>query len=294
VIDSSLRSVSKIIALGPKYTWSDLAARRYRELNELEAEIELINPVNKTEGIIEALDECITDGFDDVIGIVPIYNTFEGRVKDTLNPSRGLHRYRRIKIYDEFALDIVYCLATKKQTTQIKEVISHPQALGQCYNVLREMKVKTRESTSTSEAAKTVAASENLEMAALCPREAAEFYGLDIRLSNIQPYYDESSANKTLFVVLRNHDHEYTGNDKTTLTFELREPKKPGTLYALLEILSKHNISKTESMEKGYFSDYVFWLNVDEHRDKLGKEIEKMKAICSVITVHGSYPKRTP
>jgi prephenate dehydratase len=285
-----------ILTLGPSYSWSDIATREYIKENSLTSDVERLTPINRSEGVIEALVSRYDFGLHDSVAIVPIYNTLEGRVKDTLNPGRGLLRYTQIKIYDEYILDISHCLAAKKKSSKIRTIISHPQALMQCNSYVRSIDANTREASSTAEAATIVAQSSANDLAAICPEEAAKEYGLEIIARDIQNTLDESSVNKTIFVVLWHKDHEPTERDKTTITFELKDANRPGTLFRAIKIFADSNInlSKVESMEKGYLTDYVFWFNVDEHQKKMETEIRQLHAISKKVLVHGSYPKRTP
>jgi prephenate dehydratase len=286
----------KLYTLGPVGSYSEIAAKAYLKEIGSNAEIIGIEPTNKSEGVIEELVRHYENGEEDVIGFVPFYNTQNGRVRDTLSPGRGLLKYPIIQIFDEFILKVSHCLAAKKRSSIIRRVISHDQALQQCSDYLRSINVQMdNKVASTADAAKLVSQSENADMAAVCSEEAAEIYSLEVIEKNIQNKSDVYE-NRTIFVVIWNRDNTPTGRDKTTITFEFRDPNRPASMYEILKpfAISGINISHHEAMEKGSLTDYVFWFNVNEHRNNVKKEIAEMHQLTTRLTIHGSYPRKTP
>lgn len=231
--------------------------------------------------------------------LVPILNTIEGRVKETISPYRGLLKYPQVKICDEYWMKIEHCLASiTNNLRNIRKIISHPQALGQCKKYIESLEKQLKHSLelvevpSTSLAAKLV--TKNGEAAAICSEEAAEYYGLNVLTKNIEDRYNINSENWTRFVVLADKDcEEPTGKDKTTLTMELIGQEKPRTLRNALDIFTQ-NISYIESMVKGSKTEYVFWLDIDEHRKNMQEELEKLTKLTKWLYLHGSYPRKVP
>jgi prephenate dehydratase len=283
-----------MLTLGPECSYSEIAARKYIRENSLEAEIKTLVPANKTEGVIEELIKQYQLGNHSVKAIVPLYNTKEGRVKETMAPYRGLIKYHQIsKICDEYWMEIVHCIASKSGLKNIRKVLSHPQALSQCSNYIESNKLEVVPVESTSVAAKIVSEGESKEIAAICSEEAAKLYGLDILEKDIGNKHDENSKNVTRFVVLDYKDHENpTGKDKTTITCEFKNADKPGVLHKATGILRRINLSMVESMPKGSMIEYVFWLDVDEHRKNMPLELEKLNKLTKWLYIHGSYPRR--
>jgi prephenate dehydratase len=111
------------------------------------------------------------------LGMIPIENSVAGRVADIhhLMPSAGLH------IIAEWFLPIRNQLMAVKGASlkTIKTVQSHVMALGQCRNVIRELKLK-RSSPPTPQALPARSRNQGPERAAIASRLAAEIYGLDI------------------------------------------------------------------------------------------------------------------
>ncbi len=279
----------KMLVLGPEYSWSDINARAHREENVLSYEIVYCNSGDKTEGVIEELARQYKNGNYSVQATVPIYNTLEGRVKETLGHGRGLLKYHELKICGERWLDLNYCLASKSEIDKIGEVLSHPQALGQCDKYLKEKGLRTRGVDSTSEAARFAGVISGV--AAVCAKETAKAYGLNVLTENIGNNHNDGSENATRFIILSHKDCDNpTGKDKTTFTLELHGEDKPRALYRALDKITQ-NISHIESMPRGSKKEYVFWIDVDEHRKNLENEIKELSKLTKWMYIHGSYPR---
>jgi chorismate mutase/prephenate dehydratase len=280
----------KILTLGPKYSFSHLASTKYVEKIRIDAEIELLVPINKTEGIIEELIKRYKQG-ENIMAIVPVLNTIEGRVKDTIGPGRGLIKYPEVQICGEYWLKIEHCLAGKGKIENVTKVISHEQALGQCSQYLQNLNVKIEKVESTSKAAELASRDKRGEIAAICSESAAIGYDLNILARDIGNKF-ENSENWTRFFVLSNKDADQTGKDKSTLTMELYGADKPGTLAEALSLFSvfNTNLSYIESMVKGSREEFIFWIDADKHRKELEWEIAGLKRLTKWLNVHGSYP----
>src|ERR1043166_9720750 len=130
------------------------------------------------------------------LGMIPIENSVAGRVADIhhLMPTAGLH------IVAEWFLPIRNQLMAPKGATlkTIRTVQSHVMALGQCRNVIRELKLKPVVAADTAGSAREVAEAKDLTRSAIASRLAAEIYGLNILKENVE---DESHST-TRFVVL--------------------------------------------------------------------------------------------
>src|SRR6266851_7416637 len=116
------------------------------------------------------------------LGMIPIENSVAGRVADIhhLMPDAGLH------IVAEWFLPIRNQLMAPKGASlkTIKTVQSHVMALGQCRNIIRELKLKPVVAADTAGSAREVAEAKDVTRAAIASRLAAEIYGLDILREN--------------------------------------------------------------------------------------------------------------
>ncbi len=192
----------------------------------------------------------------------------------------------------EVSLPIHHCLLSKTPRSEIKEVHSKPQALSQCRGWLSKHLpgVALIENTSTAAAAKL--ASENHGVAAVASAEAGHQYGLDVVVANIEDRKD----NVTRFAVLGKHKPEPTGDDKTSLLFQLKH--EPGALADAMSIFKDNSLNLTwiESFpEPGKPSEYRFFAELTGHRDEpaVAKAIEMLSGDSNLVEVLGSYPRAT-
>ena len=268
-----------IAYLGPPGTNAEQAALKY------DSQAHLI-PFPSVFAVASAVDTGIAGE-----GIVPIENSLEGSVPDTLDL---LIHESRLLICRELVLNIENHLLVKPGTSAsgLKIIFSHPQALGQCRRFLERCYPKAQmvAALSTAAAVEDMMAS-NEPAAAVGNSRAAELYGAQVLARNIQ----DRSPNVTRFVVLAAEDHAPTGRDKTSLAFTFADDRA-GLLYEVLGEFAKHNINldKIESRpSKEALGRYVFLIDLEGHRqDKLIVGVlEQVQAKASFFKIMGSYPK---
>jgi prephenate dehydratase len=222
-------------------------------------------------------------------GIVAFENSGGGLVQETIE---ALDTFRP-KINGEVLLPVSHYLASKSgEKKDVKEIVSHPQALKQCRKYLRINLPfhRTTEVNSTSRAAEL--ASENEDIAAICTRLAAQQNSLKIISNDIQ----DSNNNVTRFVTISNEDCEKpTGCDKTTVRYEV--VNKPAALYNALGVFAKRklNLSMQHSIPTGEMGQYYMLTDVEAHRLEEGMkdtlaELQNW-TVPNSIYVYGSYPR---
>tara|TARA_B100000586_G_C20048685_1_gene401016 strand:- start:96 stop:929 length:834 start_codon:yes stop_codon:yes gene_type:complete len=268
----------RVAYLGPAGTYSEQAAREWSEKATLV-------PVES----IPAVANAVSSGRADE-GIVPIENSIEGGVTFTLDL---LIHDSELSICGEVIVPIHQCLMAhnKIALSDIKNVISHPQSLGQCRDFLASKLpgAELTASLSNSSAVQEMM-SASLETAAISSGRAAALYGATVLLENVE----DRSNNETRFVVLSHSDHELTGNDKTSLCFEYGD-NAPGILSASLrEFASRDiNLTKIESRpNKKSLGRYVFLVDVEGHRTEslVAESLDALDNQVSMIKILGSYP----
>ncbi len=266
----------KIAILGPRGTFSEEAAYRF-----------MLSPTLVLAKDIEEIFSFVTKG-EVEFGVVPIENSLEGSV----HLAQELLIKEDVKIYSEITLEINHCLLALEGTTlgDIDEVISHPQALAQCKQLIRDLGAKTRNAPSTADAAREIKEKGLKNSAAIAPLASARLYNLKVLKENVQ----DVEENKTRFLIISQRDHRPTGVDKTSIILSLKD--KPGALYEVLKIFadSKINLTKIESRpSRKALGDYVFFIDFEGHREeeKVKGALENLKSATSFIKVLGSYPR---
>lgn len=269
--------------LGPAGTFSEQAAGRWMQHADLPAAT--LRPA----GSISALVEQLKSGSLDY-GVIPFENSIEG----TVNLALDILIKRDVLIVGEAIIGIEHCLAAQAGTATgaIKAVVSHEQALAQCYEYLAANfpRVELIKAESTGEAARIVAAGPQ-GLAAICAEQAAVANGLEVKAAGIQDYF----SNKTRFLILGKKAPAPTGHDKTSLVFALPE-NRPGALYQALKSFAEQNVNltKIESRPtKKDLGEYYFYVDCEGHvqHEELRLALQSLSSQAALIKVLGSYPK---
>jgi prephenate dehydratase len=224
------------------------------------------------------------------LGMIPIENSIAGRVADIhhLMPTSKLH------IIAEWFLPIRNQLMAPKGASlkTIKTVESHVMALGQCRNVIRQLKLKPIVAADTAGSAREVAERKDISRAAIASRLAAEIYGLDILRANVE----DAAHNTTRFYVMAPRPNiPATGAPGVMTTFVFRVRNVPAALYKALGGFATNgvNMTKLESyMVGGHFTATQFLCDVDGHPEQppLRRALEELQFFSTEVRVLGVYP----
>jgi chorismate mutase/prephenate dehydratase len=187
-------------------------------------------------------------------------------------------------------LPIHHYLLSRSPRDQIVEVYSKPQALSQCRTWLANHlpHAKCVEISSTAAAARIAA--EKIGAAAVASIEAGREYNLDVVHANIE----DNSHNLTRFVILGREQPDRTGDDKTTILFQVNH--EPGALADAMMIFKKEQLNLTwiESFpfpEKR--NEYLFFVELSGHQSDtpVSQAIAALKKKAQRVEVLGSYPR---
>ena len=128
-------------------------------------------------------------------GVLPVHNAIVGPIEPSL---AAIAAEPSLSIVDETTVIIKPMLLALPGLTlaEIKRVASHPAALGQCRQFLRDM--PTEEAWDTAGAARELAASGDRTLAVIAGPAAAERYGLAVLVE----YVADRTDNLTRFVAL--------------------------------------------------------------------------------------------
>jgi chorismate mutase/prephenate dehydratase len=268
----------RVAYLGPEYSYSHLAATvRFGH------SVELV-PVATIGAVFEEVHYRQV-----ALGVVPLENSTDGRVVDTLDMFTRLP----VRICGEIRLRIHHYLLARCPRDQISEVYSKPQALSQCRGWLaRHLPgVRTVEMASTARAAQIAAEKEGA--AAIASREAAQRYGLEVVAADIE----DNPNNITRFAVLGDMPSHRTGHDKTALMFQVAH--RPGALADAMLIFKKAQLNLTwiESFPApGTTHEYIFFVEFEGHEteSRVQHALTALQKKTLRLSVLGSYPVSMP
>ncbi|MBM7872115.1 chorismate mutase/prephenate dehydratase [Clostridium pascui] len=217
-----------------------------------------IHNVREFEDIFRALKNNEID-----YGVLPIENSSTGGIVEVYD----LLRKYGFFIVGERTIKVNHNLLGIKGTKieDIKEVYSHPQALQQSGEFLKDYsnweKIPYRNTAASAELIK----NENSKLkAAIGSKRAGEIYNLDIIEENIN--YNKN--NYTRFIVIGKNLELQSDYDKISIILTL--PHKAGSLYNILSIFAEYNLSllKIESrpiVDKSF--EYFFYIDFEGNLD---------------------------
>lgn len=206
------------------------------------------------EGVFQAIENGLCQ-----YGVLPIENSSYGSVTEVYD----LMRKYRFSIVRSVRLKIDHRLLAKPGTSlsDIREIVSHEQAIGQCSEFLKTLSgVKVTMCENTAVAAQMVANSERKDLAAISAPACAALYGLSVLKTDIS----NSDSNFTRFICIARQLEIYPGANKMSLMLNVQH--KPGALYAMIAKFSALglNLTKLESRPiAGTDFEFMFYFDLD-------------------------------
>eukprot|EP00892_Ulva_mutabilis_P011011 jgi/Ulvmu1/8282/UM041_0094.1 len=239
---------------------------------------------------------------------IPIENSLGGSIHTVYDL---LLRYN-LHIVGEKSISISHCLMAKHGVSKsdITRVLSHPQALAQCDQYLRQMQVVKEAVDDTAGAAQLVSQEEVSEVtAAIASSRAAELYGLQILDEGIQ----DKADNFTRFIVLSRDplvssvDESKRRLYKTSVVFSLAEG--PGQLFKALSVFALRDIDMTFIQSRPLRTqplvvsqdgqnrqlNYLFYVDVlaPMAEERCQNALKHLQEIAPFVRVLGSFPADT-
>jgi prephenate dehydratase len=233
--------------------------------------------------------------------VVPVENTHAGSVADVYDL---LRQHSSAKVVAETIVRVRHCLlgVPGSRLEGIRIARSHPQALAQVEDFLREHSIQPEVAFDTAGAAAEVAEAKDPSVAAVASRRAAERYGLDVLEDSIET----STDNFTRFFALASEADQKIadripavlrkGPTKTSLVY--KTANLPGALVRSLQPFATAwlQLSKIESRpSRAAPWDYVFYLDFegDPTAWPAKEALALMRTCCEWIQPLGTYHAAT-
>lgn len=271
----ALQRWPKVAYLGPAATFSNEAALR------LFGDSTDLVPVSTIRDVFLETERGATE-----FGVVPVENSTEGTVQDTLDSFVDTD----LKVCAELGLPITQNLMASCAKEAIRTVYSHPQAIAQCRRWLATNlpRADLVQVFSTAKAAEQAA--NDPTGAAIAPALAAEVYGLDILEAGIQ----DLATNVTRFLTIGQSYAGPTGQDKTALIVSIKD--RVGALHDLMGVFAEEgvslsNIQSRPSKRKAW--DYYFFMEFQGHAtdDAVKRALARLEQQAQMVKVLGSWPR---
>ncbi|WP_264535264.1 prephenate dehydratase [Flavobacterium sp. N1736] len=247
------------------------------------------------------IDECLS--FEELIdsllsgksdqAVMAIENSIAGPII----PNYALIDKNNLHIIGEHYLSIHQNLMTLKgqKIGDIKEVHSHPMALLQCMDFLKQYpNIKLVEDKDTAETARRIQEKQLTGIAAIASKTASEMYDLDI----IAPEIQTIKNNMTRFVIIKKQNSFLPENEINRASIKFELDHKRGSLAAVLNVMSdcKLNLTKIQSLPKietpwkySFFVDVTF-----EKYEDFAKAKTLLNIMAEYFKVLGEYKNTKP
>jgi len=241
---------------------------------------------------------CAT--FEDALGLVksgnakyamiPIENSVAGRVADIHHLLPHSDLYIVAEYFERVRHQLLGLPGAKLEN--LKSVLSHTHALGQCRNVIRELGLKAVREADTAGAARIVKQEADPAQGAIASELAAKIYSLEILKHDIE----DAAHNTTRFVVLSAEpDDAEPDAGPVITTFIFRVRNVPAALYKAMGGFATNgvNMTKLESYQlEGSFNATMFHADIEGHpNERNGRlALEELSFFSSEVKILGTYP----
>ena len=230
----------------------------------------------------------VEQGECDVV-VLPVENSYNGEVGQVTDLMFSGSLY----VNKMFDLAVSHDLLVKPGTSlsQIKTVISHPQALGQCARRIHSEGWQTMEYPNTALAAKYVAECGDESVAAIASEEAAEIFGLEVLERNL----NASRSNTTRFAVFSRSENDHKSSEMGShfiLVFTVRN--EAGALARAVDVVGHYGFNmrtlRSRPM-KELLWQYYFYLEAegDIHTRDGESMLRALSVFCDRLKLVGSY-----
>lgn len=265
--------MKKLSVLGPKGTYSDIAAKKYLEDNKLDYEIEYHNSILKTALAIKNSE----------LAILPFENTLDGFVMESMDAIIA----NDFNIIYQLKLDIDFAFVTNSDNiNDVKDVYCQFKAYGQCIDFISKYDFNIIQTQSNSETVNKINKSDN-KVGAIIPIHALE----NNRYKTVIMHVADRSHNETRFLVVSKNDvkHEIKGDVCSSIVITIKEDK-PGVLFNILKNLSELEINMNSIMSrpmKTEMGQYKFYIECTLNSDS----IHKLNHLTTKLSKDGYFVK---
>ena len=220
-------------------------------------------------------------------GILPIENSAAGSVTAVYD-LMDKHRFHIVRALRQ-KVDHVLLGVRGASLDGLREVASHPHALAQCGNFLKQHSaMKPIPESNTAVAAKALAQSGRTDRAVVASRACAKLYGLEILEANI----NKSGENTTRFAVLSRVKAASPAFSNAVLMFTVKN--EAGSLAQALNIIGRYGCNMTALRSrplKKHSWQYYFYVEIDSTTEsETGKQmLSDLSKVCDRLKVAGAF-----
>lgn len=266
--------------LGPEGTFAHAGADLLRTVPEGA----VLVPRPTVQEIVHDVDEGRCE-----MGLVPVENSIEGGVTGTVDVL--VFETSRVVLREEVVVPVTFsALRRADDQSPPTAVLSHPVGLAQCTRWWGSRSLECRPTTSTSEACRVVAGSEEVGLVAIASAKAGTLAGLVA----VEVGVEDHPGAETRFALVAREEVGPTGQDKTTVV--VTPPSEvPGILLGILEPISRRGLNLSNILSRPLrqgLGVYCFVLTIDRHASdaEVGEALGELEGLGCDVKRLGSYP----
>lgn len=224
---------------------------------------------------------------DAAYGVLPFENSHAGDVSAVLDLCYARPGIWVVQVYD-LPISQNLLVLPGAQLSGLKKVYSHQQAIAQSDTFLKQFGLPAAAMPNTAMAAKFVADSGDLSLAAIASRETAALYGLEVLVPDINTDGD----NTTRFIVISRDNP--TGGNRFSLLFTA--DNKPGKLAEVIQLIGQagFNMESIKSRPLPHVPfEYYFYVELvgDPAAHEAEALLEALDRVCRTVRLLGVYTK---
>lgn len=224
------------------------------------------------------------------VAVLPVENSYNGEVGQVTD----LMFSGSLFINAMFDLPVTQDLLANEgvKINEITEVVSHPQAFGQCSEYIDRHNFSRREFVNTALAAKWVKESGSRNTAAIASREAANIFGLAVLDHDI----NASRNNSTRFAVFSRVSARQANSSGVHSVLLFTVPNEAGALARAIEVIGNQGfnmITLRSRPMKELLWQYYFYVELEGNAQGERGEllIKALECCCDKIKFAGTYIK---
>ena len=259
---------------GEHGAYSESAAKKFfgKEINTI--------PCNSFEDALK-----ITENGESEYTVLPVENSIEGTVGQSIDAIT----HTKLHVIGEEYFKVEHCLISTGKVEDVKTVYSHPQALGQCSDFIKNTELKTVPTYDTAGSVKIIKEMNDIHSAAIASNDAGELYNIPI----VEQGIENNPNNYTRFLIFSKENSIESTEDKTSIIFSVKH--EPGALYHILKEFNDNdiNLTKIESRpNKNKNWEYNFFVDFLGHysNSKIKSVLDKILEDTIFLKIIGSYP----
>ncbi len=233
--------------------------------------------------------EAVVSGKADC-AVLPIENSYAGEVSQVID----LLFQGTLFINGIYDLEVRHNLLglPGARLSDIKTVVSHPQAIEQCANYIRKHGFEAVRATNTAVAAQQVVEQNDKTVAAIASTDTAKLYGLEV----LERKINESSMNTTRFAVFSRVESPGSVKEQDRqflMVFTVRN--EAGALAEAINVIGRcgFNMRTLRSRPmKELMWQYYFYVEADGNVNSAAGKLmmKELSKYCDNLRIVGNFP----